>query len=399
MAIDTILKRDKDVYICLPTGGGKSLTYQLPTLCFDAGLSIIVSPLLALINDQIAHLKGFGVRAESINSSLSKAKTQQLVDDLAYGQRLDDPIKFVYVCPETLKTEKFMNAILPQLKMKRILYLAIDEAHCVSQMGHDFRKDYLQIFNFVEKIRSMDANIPVICLTATATQEVRLDIEKYCGLRKNYESITGSTFRNNLYYDVKMVDSQSGRGKARLNLIEYIQCHFLGENPVAVTRKRDANKNLKLELENVQLKSSSKGVGIIYCRTRDECNFLAEDLKSDFDSTCPIKISAFHAGFSTKERDQIQTDWQEEKIHVIIATLAFGMGIDKSNVRFVVHWNVPKSLTAYYQESGRAGRDGLESFCRLYFSVEDCRSIRFLMNKEFNELAKVEGQDFIYFLV
>ena len=368
-AIRSLLPRDRDVYVCLPTGGGKSLCYQLPTLAHSAGLTIVVSPLIALINDQILHLKKKNIRAETINSTLSKSALSKIVDDLAYGVRIDDPIRFVYVCPETLKTEKFMRAISGQVRMKRILYIAVDEAHCVSQMGHDFRKDYLLIGNFVKNLRQQmgaGTNLPVIALTATATKEVRLDIERHCHLSDNYLNIVGSTFRDNLFYDVKILNptTGNGRGHARKDLVKFIK------------------KNL-----------ATAGVGIIYCRTREDCSYLESDLASDFErSPEKITVRAFHAGFTSKVREEIQNQWQEEKVKVMIATLAFGMGIDKANVRFVVHWSLPKSLTSYYQESGRAGRDGRGSFCRLYFSMEDCRSIRFLINKEYNDLAKGQGR-------
>ena len=374
-AIRNLLNRDKDVYICLPTGGGKSLCYQLPTLCYNLGLTIVVSPLLALINDQILHLKKFKIRAETLNSSLGKNATIKIIDDLSYGNRISDPIRFLYVCPETLKTEKFLNAIKPQLRMKRILYLAIDEAHCVSQMGHDFRKDYLLIGKFADRIRQEDKNIPIIALTATATNEVRLDIENHCHLRKDYLKITGSTFRSNLFYDVKIIENNSGRCKAKTDMIKFIAKSL----PQGISETSKSSK-------------SCDGVGIIYCRTRDDCNFLAEDLRNNSDlKKLNLPIEAFHAGLTPKNRQTVQNNWQNESTKIIIATLAFGMGIDKPNVRFVIHWSLPKTLTSYYQESGRAGRDGKDSFCRLYFSPDDCRSIRFLINKEFNETAKKCG--------
>ena len=233
-AVTQISKREPgtDYYVCLPTGAGKSLCYQLPTLAHTHGVTIVVSPLLALINDQIEHLKKLNIRAETINSTISEKTRKQVIADLE-GSHHKVPIKFLYVCPETLKTEKFMQALTPLIRSKSILYVAIDEAHCVSQMGHDFRRDYLLVGDFIENIRKSVPDVATISLSATVTKEVKIDIEHFLKLRKGYKKFIASVYRENIFYDtfiVGMAGSGNGRGKARIDLVNYIKKCLKGKN-------------------------------------------------------------------------------------------------------------------------------------------------------------------------
>jgi len=319
----------KDTFVIMPTGGGKSLCYQLPALISD-GCAIIVSPLIALMKNQVDLVRGYSSTdniAHFLNSSLNKGQQKLVKDDLLSGNT-----KLLYVAPETLTKEENVEFF----KDLNISFFAVDEAHCISEWGHDFRPEYRRLREIMDLIND---KIPVIALTATATPKVQSDIIKNLGLRD--PNIFISSFnRSNLYYEV-----------------------------VPKVKKDQAIKSI------VKFISQNKGKsGIIYTLNRKTTEELAETLMAN-----GIKAVAYHAGLDTKLRAQRQDQFLGEEIQVIVATIAFGMGIDKPDIRFVIHYNIPKSIENYYQETGRAGRDGLEGKCLLYYSHKDVAKLEHLM--------------------
>jgi len=319
----------KDTFVIMPTGGGKSLCYQLPAIISD-GCAIIVSPLIALMKNQVDLVRGYSSTdniAHFLNSSLNKGQQKIVKDDLIAGNT-----KLLYIAPETLTKEENI-AFFKELN---ISFFAVDEAHCISEWGHDFRPEYRRLREVMDEI---DSSRPVIALTATATPKVQSDIIKNLGLR-NPEIFISSFNRANLYYEV-----------------------------VPKVKKDQAIKSI------VKFISYNKGKsGIIYTLNRKTTEELAETLMAN-----GIKAVAYHAGLDTKLRAKRQDEFLGEEIQVIVATIAFGMGIDKPDIRFVIHYNIPKSIENYYQETGRAGRDGLEGKCLLYYSHKDVAKLEHLM--------------------
>ena len=311
----------KDTFVLMPTGGGKSLCYQLPSLLME-GTAIVISPLIALMKNQVdvlSHLSDAGT-AHYLNSSLNKASIDQVKDDVKNGRT-----KLLYVAPESLTKEENVEF----LKSVKISFYAIDEAHCISEWGHDFRPEYRRIRPIINEIGAA----PVIALTATATDKVRTDIKKSLGIQDAVE-YKSSFNRPNLYYEVR----------PKTNDVDKDIIRFIKQHP-------------------------SKS-GIIYCLSRKKVEELAEILRVN-----GIKASAYHAGLDSATRSQTQDDFLMEKIDVIVATIAFGMGIDKPDVRFVIHYDIPKSLEGYYQETGRAGRDGGEGLCIAFYSYKDLQKL------------------------
>ena len=309
---------DGDDCLCvMPTGGGKSLCYQLPSV-FRQGLTIVVSPLIALMKDQVDSLGQRGIPAALINSTLSTGEQNERLQDVAAGK-----YQLVYVAPERLRNPKFLDAI----RATPIQLLAIDEAHCISQWGHDFRPDYAKLGKFREWL----GGVQTVALTATATPRVREDIVKVLGLKRPKQFMSGFA-RPNLHFGV-------------------------------VQRPTDREKDE--ELGNF-LKTQT-GSGIIYAATRKRCEAIVEWVSQKL----KIQIGAYHAGLQPDQRRAIQERFMRNELRVIVATNAFGMGIDKPDLRFVVHYNIPGSLEAYYQEAGRAGRDGADSQCVLLYSYQD----------------------------
>lgn len=306
----------KDSFVLMPTGGGKSMCFQIPALCFD-GITIVVSPLISLMKDQVQALQSNGIKADFFNSSISAQEENDVIDRAAKGE-----IQLLYLSPEKLISVR--NTWLQNLNIK---FVAIDEAHCVSMWGHDFRPEYTQLKAFRDSL----PDVPFMALTATADKSARSDIEEQLGLRDSKLFIS-SFDRKNLSIEVR------GQVQKKKKLQE-------------ITRFVERKKNES---------------GIIYCLSRKNTEEVADYLKADGHS-----VAFYHAGMNPEERERVQTAFIHDDTKIIVATIAFGMGIDKSNVRWVIHYNLPKNLEGYYQEIGRAGRDGLPSETRLYYNMRD----------------------------
>jgi len=353
-AVQTLVDGRHDVFVSMPTGSGKSLVYQLPAVMATGKVSIVVSPLIALIKDQIEHLAKKKIVAESINSKMGEKERKRVLDDL---QCKVPNTRMLYVTPEQCATQTFGNLLEKLVKNNKLAYFVIDEAHCVSQWGHDFRPDY----NKLGHLRNKIGTVPWAALTATANTQVVDDIISSLKLRKGFKTFKLPCFRANLFYDVRFKETLENEFE---DLAKFVK-NSLGD-----------------ELEN---RSNKSGCGIVYCRTRDDTESVANQLTKK-----GVKCKAYHAGLKGGDRSQVQEEWMDGKVPVITATVSFGMGVDKASVRFVAHWSVPQSVAAYYQESGRAGRDGKQSFARVYYSMQERDTVKFLLNKEMG-MAKTES--------
>ena len=323
----------KNTFVLMPTGGGKSLCYQLPALLLD-GTAIIISPLIALMKNQVDAMRSFseaeGV-AHFLNSSLTKNEILNVKEDILSGKT-----KMLYVAPESLTKESNIEF----LRKIKISFFAVDEAHCISEWGHDFRTEYRKIRPIVEEI----GKAPIIALTATATPKVQNDIQKNLDMM-DAKVFKSSFNRTNLYYEVR-------------------------------PKQGDVTKDIIKVIKNHEGKS-----GIIYCLSRKKVEELAEVLNIN-----GIKAAAYHAGMDAATRSANQDKFLMEEVDIIVATIAFGMGIDKPDVRFVIHYDIPKSLEGYYQETGRAGRDGGEGVCLTYYSYKDIQKLeKFMQGKPIAE--------------
>lgn len=335
--VDALLD-GRDALCIMPTGAGKSMCYQIPALLFD-GVTIVVSPLISLMKDQVGSLVQSGVPAAYINSSLSYPQFLRVLSNVEYGK-----YKIIYVAPERLLTDGFLDTC----KKIKISMVAVDEAHCVSQWGQDFRPSYLKIISFVESL----ANRPIVgAFTATATNDVKEDIKKILRLENPFEITTGFD-RPNLFFGVIKSSSKD-------------------EKLIDLIRERGDRS------------------GIVYCATRKNVESVCELL-------CDNGFSAarYHAGLDEYERRKNQEDFVFDRKNIMVATNAFGMGIDKSNVTYVIHYNMPKNIESYYQEAGRAGRDGSEADCILLYSPKDVRLNRFMIeNSEGNDELTIEENE------
>ena len=322
-----------NTFVLMPTGGGKSLCYQLPALLLE-GTAIIISPLIALMKNQVDAMRSFSAAegvAHFLNSSLTKNEILNVKEDILSGKT-----KMLYVAPESLTKESNVEF----LKKIKISFFAVDEAHCISELGHDFRTEYRKIRPIVEEI----GKAPIIALTATATPKVQNDIQKNLDMM-DAQVFKSSFNRPNLYYEVR-------------------------------PKQGDVTKDIIKFIKNHEGKS-----GIIYCLSRKKVEELAEVL-----SINGIKAAPYHAGMDASTRSTNQDRFLMEEVDVIVATIAFGMGIDKPDVRFVIHYDIPKSLEGYYQETGRAGRDGGEGICLTYYSFKDIQKLeKFMQGKPIAE--------------
>lgn len=357
-AIQTIITRTRDVYVSMPTGSGKSLCFQLPGVMQDNKVTIVFSPLLALIKDQLDALGKLKIPADSINSKMSNKDRDRVLNDL---KSIRTDIRFLYITPEQANTSTFKELMKMLVKHKKVAYVVVDEAHCVSEWGHDFRPDYLKL----GYLRSEYPSIPWIALTATASKKVVEDVFKNLRLKAPVAKFKTSCFRKNLYYDVVFKNSIQDD---YLHLREYIEGI--------------------LDKDDVDIKPSKKACGIIYCRTRESTERVANSL-----TKLGLKTAAYHAGLKQSERIGVQEDWMEGKYAVISATISFGMGVDKGSVRFVIHWDIPQNVASYYQESGRAGRDGKKSYCRVYHCRDQCKSIDFLLKQDLHKGKNTPKED------
>lgn len=322
----------KNTFVLMPTGAGKSLCYQLPAISMP-GTAVVISPLIALMKNQVDQLNAFGINAQFLNSTLTKAEMTKVKKETLSGE-----VKLLYVAPESLTKEENIQF----LQKAKVSFVAIDEAHCISEWGHDFRPEYRKIRTIID---SLGLNIPIIALTATATPKVQLDIQK--NLQMDDAKVYKSSFnRTNLFYEVKP------KGGTKKKLIKFV-------------------------------KSQKGASGIIYCLSRKKVEEIAELLKVN-----DIRALPYHAGLDASVRMHNQDAFLNEEADVIVATIAFGMGIDKPDVRFVVHYDTPKSLEGYYQETGRAGRDGLDAHCLMFYSANDVLKL-----EKFNKDKPVTERD------
>ncbi len=330
-----VLKR-KDVLVLMPTGGGKSLCYQYPSLLFN-GLTIVVSPLISLMKNQVDSLKSNGIEAAYINSSLNYDEIKNIKSDVEKNK-----IKLLYISPERLTIQSF-SAFLRGLK---ISLFAVDEAHCISEWGHDFRPEYRQL----KIIRDLFPHLPIIALTATATPKVQEDIIAQLSL-KDCKRYIASFNRKNLVYSVVPKE------EAFLQIVQFL-------------KKRPGES------------------GIVYCSSRKTVDSLSEKLKQS-----GYRVLPYHAGLSQNIRTTNQEKFIKDDVDILVATIAFGMGIDKPNIRFVMHYDLPKNLESYYQETGRAGRDGLKSDCMLFYSYGDRQKVEYFINQIGNERERQIAQN------
>lgn len=310
----------ENTFVIMPTGAGKSLCYQMPAIAME-GTAIVISPLIALMKNQVDQMNAFGINAQFLNSSLNKAEMTRVKKDVISGA-----VKLLYIAPESLNKEDNLTF----LKQAKISFVAIDEAHCISEWGHDFRPEYRRIRSIVE---SLDPKLPIIALTATATPKVQLDIQKNLNM-EDARLFKSSFNRKNLYYEIR-----AKRDDIDKQIIRFIKSHH-GK------------------------------AGIIYCLSRKKVEEVAEVLNVN-----GIKALPYHAGLDGDVRMANQEAFLNEETEVMVATIAFGMGIDKPDVRFVIHYDAPKSLEGYYQETGRAGRDGLEGICLMFYAKEDINKL------------------------
>ncbi|KAF8792397.1 ATP-dependent DNA helicase Q5 like protein [Argiope bruennichi] len=356
-AVEAVANSSQDVFISMPTGAGKSLCYQLPSLVSERkGLTIVVSPLIALMSNQMNQMQNLGIPTETINSKMPASQRDRVKKDLMSSSPIT---KLLYITPELANTSGFHSILDHLYKTNNIARIAVDEAHCVSQWGHNFRPDYLKL----GVLRVKYPAIPWVALTATASIKVMDDVLAQLKLCQPVAIYKTSCFRPNLFYDVSFKETL--------------------EDPYAdLTQFAYSALGDHWEMDP----PNERGCGIVYCRTRDGCEELSNRL-----TKLGLHTQPYHAGIKPNIREETQNGWMDGRIPVIAATVSFGMGIDKATVRFVAHWCVSQTVAGYYQESGRAGRDGKPAKCRIYYSRKDRDTILFLLKKDENS-AKTKGQ-------
>lgn len=348
-----------DIFLQAATGFGKSLCYQLPAVV-DFGITIVISPLLALMNNQMAGLRAANIKVDTINSTTSQTTKQAIMADLKSGHPL---IRLLYVTPEYCQLDHFRNSLKTVYQQRELARIAVDEAHCISEWGHDFRPSFKELSWFKQEF----PDVPMICCTATAPQAVREDVIRTLGLdQSRLQSFAMTTSRPNLHFEVRFTNEEEDRYN---NFLAWIRSAH-------ERRTKNVARSQELSQRNERPTNVS---GIIYTWYRKDTEQLAARLQHD-----GIGAKAYHAGLTIEQKEDHLDGWVKNKdgYDVIVATTAFGMGIDKENVRFVVHWQIPKSFEGFYQESGRAGRDGKASICMLYYSREDRERLSFTMQRE-----------------
>ncbi len=330
----------RDTFVLMPTGGGKSLIYQLPAVMTETGVTLVVSPLIALMKDQADSLKALGIEAEYCNSSQDELDQMRAISRAVTGK-----IRLLYISPERAMSASFLS-LVPRMNVN---YIAVDEAHCISQWGHDFRPEYRELHRLRE---AAGGKVPIIALTATATERIVQDVIRVLGLRSPV-LVRRSFFRPNLTYRVEYPRSEAEKQALLVGLLEKGNFRALGS-----------------------------GKCIVYCSTRSRVDAL-----TDFLNSRGFKAGHYHAGKSSQKRVKVQDSYSAGRVNILVATNAFGMGMDQPDVRMVIHYQVPASIEAYYQESGRAGRDGRTSDCVLFYHNADFVTQGFIIGKEGNQKA------------